>query len=58
MKALAHPMKSSSYYSRKASACVELGRWCAAKEWQFMAKKARRIEKERKARKALKSANQ
>jgi len=42
-------MKSSSYYSRKAAACIELGRWCAAQEWQAMARKARRIENERKA---------
>lgn len=38
-------MKSSSYYSRKASACIELGNWCAVKEWRAMAKKARAIEK-------------
>ncbi len=41
-------MKSPAYYSRKAAACAELGRWSAAKEWREMAKKARRTEKQRK----------
>lgn len=41
-------MKSSSYYSRKANACRELGRWRAADEWAGLAQKARRAEKRRK----------
>lgn len=38
-------MKSSSYYSRKASACRELGRWSAADEWARLAAKARKAKK-------------
>jgi hypothetical protein len=42
-------MKSSSYYSRKAEASRELGRWTHADEWATKAKKARAIEKKRRA---------
>jgi len=41
-------MKSSSFYSRKASALRELGRWSCADEMAKLAKKARHIEKTRK----------
>lgn len=42
-------MKSSSYYSRKASDSRELGHWAIADEWAAKATKARAIEKRKAA---------